>query len=484
MGLFDDVTTWASNAANAAGKALTHPADTAEGLIEDVTHPADTASAIVGTINDGAQSVGKVLGYIPLIGPLYSAIWTHVTSPLDVFNRVVQGQRIDLALLDELHNELKVAKTVAPYAQMVMQLVPGVGPIASGAISAGIALAEGQTIDQALLEGVKGALPGGPLARAAFTATQKALNGQNIGDAISSTAVQQALSVAGVTVPDNASLALSAGVNVAKGLTQGKDIKDSTVSAAIATLPATSKALAVAAQQAGDASTLANTLLDAGRKAIPNLDANQQAALDVAIKTGLAMGVGQYFQSSLAVEVAGDLHTLADMGQKVTDDIANAAMKAALNIQTMSYIDQARAEDIAQQKLSKEMRFNPATTKAAIADFDLGFKVGAGLMVHGLNQGTFNAVRSTLTGERLKGFDTAVSYAVGKLRSQPVKAHPQAVAGYLITKGMIGLSPNAKADMIKPLAGNANSRAGASLAIGEVQAARSWWKQFLSIFGL
>ena len=445
------------------------------------------AGGAVDIVNDAAHTIGKGLDYIPVIGPLYSALWTHVTSPLDVFNRVVQGQPINTAFLDTLHSELRVAKTVAPYAQMVMQIVPGVGPIASGAISAGIALAEGQTIDQALLEGVKGALPGGPLAKAAFTATQKALQGQNIGDAISSAAVQQALSTAGVSVPDSASTVLAAGVNVSKGIVQGKDIKDATVSAAIQALPAASKELAIAAQQAGDSSTLANTLLNAGREMIPNLTPEQQAALDVSIKAGLAMGTGQYFQEAYKKEVPGNLPAFLDLGKerRDADNALEAALKLAQQKADMDYVDQQRALDVAVQKRAGMAQFDPKSTAQAKADFDFGFTIGAGLMVKQSTQGTFNAVRSSLTGRKLAGFDTAVAYSIGRVRNPVVPgATPFAVAGYNITKGMIGHTPEAKAAMMVPLAANPDARAGAVLAITEVTEARSWWRRLLSVFGL
>jgi hypothetical protein len=327
------------------------------------------------------------------------------------------------------------------------------------------------------------------LAKAAFTATQKALQGQNIGEAISSAAVNQALSTAGVSLPEGASAALAGGINVAKGIVQGKDIKDATVSAAIQALPAASKEVAAAAQQAGDSSTLANTLLDTGRKMIPNLTPQQQAALDVSIKAGLAMGTGQYFQEAYKKEVGtgGTLDALNDIGKLARE--ADAALEAALKIAQqkaeMDYIDEQRALDVETQKLSKTMHFDQKSTVQGKADFDFGFTIGAGLMVHQVPLSTFVAIRSSLAGQKLAGFDTAVAYSIGKVRNPVVpNATPFAVAGYNITKGMIGHTPNAKTEMMRALATNPDARAGAVLAITQVTEARSWWRRLLSVFGL
>ena len=62
-------------------------------------------------------------------------------------------------------------QTVASAAQTVVSVVPGVGTAASMALATGIALSKGQKITQAMLDGVKGALPGGPAAAAAFDAS-------------------------------------------------------------------------------------------------------------------------------------------------------------------------------------------------------------------------------------------------------------------------------------------------------------------------
>jgi hypothetical protein len=62
-------------------------------------------------------------------------------------------------------------------------MVPGIGTGVAAAIGAGAALAEGKSLDEVAKAAIKGAIPGGPVAAAAFDTAVKAASGENLGKA-------------------------------------------------------------------------------------------------------------------------------------------------------------------------------------------------------------------------------------------------------------------------------------------------------------
>jgi hypothetical protein len=85
----------------------------------------------------------------------------------DSVNNIARGQRIDRALLDAANNQVEIFRAVAPIAQLGLSFIPGVGQGVSAAIGAGLALADGKPITDALIAGMKGAITGGPLVQRA-----------------------------------------------------------------------------------------------------------------------------------------------------------------------------------------------------------------------------------------------------------------------------------------------------------------------------
>jgi hypothetical protein len=92
----------------------------------------------------------------------------------DAADNIAHGQRLDRALLDAGKNQVDIFKTAAPFAQIGLSFIPGVGQGISAAIGAGLALANGKPITEALIAGVKGAIPGGPLVQQAVDLGMKA----------------------------------------------------------------------------------------------------------------------------------------------------------------------------------------------------------------------------------------------------------------------------------------------------------------------
>src|SRR5208337_2622914 len=86
---------------------------------------------------DGA--VTKEINKIPVVGKPISAILDITTAPLlmpyVIAGEVIDGKRIDKVVMGQLKKELQDYKEVAPYAEMVIAFVPGVGPGVSGVMA-------------------------------------------------------------------------------------------------------------------------------------------------------------------------------------------------------------------------------------------------------------------------------------------------------------------------------------------------------------
>jgi hypothetical protein len=171
---------------------------------------------------------GKVVKKIPVVGKPLSSVINLSNAPLRLADSIAQGDRLDKAVIANLKSQVKDVKTVAPYAQMVISIVPGVGTVAAGAIGAGVALADGQPIDKILVAGVKGALPGGPMTAAAFDASQAILSGKSITQ----------IGIAAIPgMNDVQKKALSSTLQFAKDVAAGKKITTAAMTAAQNQLP-------------------------------------------------------------------------------------------------------------------------------------------------------------------------------------------------------------------------------------------------------
>ncbi len=129
-------------------------------------------------IGSGVSAIGSAIGNLPIVGTLVTAVYNF--SPFPLLYSIATGERIDKALIDNFSRQLASAKDIAPYAETIISFVPGIGAGVNAAIAAAAALAAGQNISDALIAGIKNALPGGPLAQAALDLGQMAIQGKNI----------------------------------------------------------------------------------------------------------------------------------------------------------------------------------------------------------------------------------------------------------------------------------------------------------------
>lgn len=190
--------------------------------------------AIVHTVNNAAKVAGKAVhtvekavNSIPVIGPaIADVIKLDPTVALGgLVSKVAHGERLDKAFLSTGKDVLKATKELAPYVQTVVSFVPGVGTGVAAAIAAGTALAEGRTITDAMVEGVKGSVPGGKLGQTAFTAAMNIAHGQRLDKA--------ALDAAKAQLPP----AVASGIDVAMKAAKGDNVKDAVLQAIRKQLP-------------------------------------------------------------------------------------------------------------------------------------------------------------------------------------------------------------------------------------------------------
>jgi hypothetical protein len=174
-------------------------------------------SSIAKDVEHGIESVEKVATHIPILGSVVKLSAT----PFDMVSHLVKGERIDHALLGELKTNIAAVKEVAPYVTTVVSFVPGIGTGVAAAIAAGTSLVEGKNITDALIEGFKGALPGGELAAHGLSLATKIAKGENVGKA----AFEEARS----TLPPIA----QHGFDIGLALATGKSMQHALISTAL-----------------------------------------------------------------------------------------------------------------------------------------------------------------------------------------------------------------------------------------------------------
>jgi hypothetical protein len=151
----------------------------------------------------------------------------------NVGKAAVTGQNIAKAAYSELKSTVHDLKTVAPIAQTVLSVVPGVGTIASVAIGATVAGLNGKSLTEIVKAAGVSAIPGGPLAqqiaKAGINTIQAGVEGKNMLQA----AAQNAISSVASVIPDATARALVE--RVALDAAAGKNILQSAERAAVDT---------------------------------------------------------------------------------------------------------------------------------------------------------------------------------------------------------------------------------------------------------
>lgn len=230
---------WMTNALLAGGK-VAHPDemglevydDMGLGFFKRLSRGAKSIGrAVGGTVRAGSKGISGALRAVPAIGPGLDAVWklNPIVTPINVAANVVAGKRIDKAVYEGLKERIKAYQDIGPYVQTVISVVPAVGPGVSGAIGAANALSKGRPITEALIEGARGALPGGPLAAAAFDMAVAGIQGKPI--------TEIALNALPIPLSADQKKMMVSGIMAAKDIADGKRVDEALYDRGKALLP-------------------------------------------------------------------------------------------------------------------------------------------------------------------------------------------------------------------------------------------------------
>jgi hypothetical protein len=490
--LFKSVGHFVSNAVKAAGREIGHA---------------------MHSIQDVAGKISKEIAKIPIVGGalhvIFDAVYHASVGLLHMtVSIVIEGKRIDKVVMDHLTETLHDFKQVAPYAQMVISLVPGIGPGVSAALSAGLALAEGQPIAEVLKAGLIGAIPGGPLVKAAVTmgveTIQHVASGQKLDFAtLANTAGGIAASALGI--PIAAKNALMAGISTIGAIAKGNPLDKAITDGVIAALPIDN----TIKQALTQASTVTLDLAHGKRvdKVLLSQLDNVAAMLPVdnALKDTLKTGVGSIKNLAAGKKpedvLFGALQsglgdTLVSMGAAHLPSDVQKAIKSGVAMGS-GVVEQAnRALQLVQKvpgklvesgvQLAKSAPLFAEARKLVPTGGSYGFDIGAGLMQQQAKLFDIATMRNTLKPPDKIGFDLALSTRIGAVANpKPATLSPAAHAGHAITMGMQSYAPAQKVVMMKAVQTNPSAAVGATEAVKAIAVVRdNWLVKLLRALGL
>lgn len=259
----------------------------------------DTAGEIVtAPIN----VVAKATKSIPVLGDVTRIVSKAASAPIDLASSIASGARIDRAVIGHLKAQLKTVKEAAPYAQMVISVVPGVGTGVSAAIAAGVALAEGRSIDEIGKAAIRGSIPGGPIAVAAYDTALRVAAGGNVA--------QAAIESARAALPENVRQAFDVGLAVVTG----ENIQNAITNGLVALAP-----------------EQVQQVLSAGERAIasvPGLKAVAQAAKNSHETYGMRLASGLLSQAGVNQKAVAALRDRLAPNQKAGFDAVLRAQES------------------------------------------------------------------------------------------------------------------------------------------------------------
>jgi len=495
-GFFDDLGNVAKAIGSGAASAIVHTVNGAEHFIGNAVKAAGReVGRAVDSLVSIEHDITSAIARIPFVGgPLsmfldaaFHAAVGPMTTCLDV---ILKGKRIDEALLAHLQTTLQDFKDVGPYVQMVVGVVPGVGTACSMCIGMGLALANGQPIDQVLLAGVSGAIPGGPLAKAAvnlaYAGIHSAATGGHLDLAqLGTMAMSSAAGALGL--PPAATNALTAGVTMCGQLCAGAPLDKALSSAVVNALPLPANAKQALTECDAIALDLAHgkrldkaLLSRVGNVAtyLPNIDPQLRAQLANVARTGASLASGASPEQALGAALRnGAADSLIAMGTRslppavgnaLTQGLAlgNGVMHQARKVEAL--ISGGFPDKLAQmgQQFAQAHPAVAAARKIVSPGELRGFDIGQGLTAQTAKLFELTAVRNALKDSERKGFDTALAHRIG-LVAHPVPTHlsPEHQAGHAIALGIATQHPANKQSIMATVASNGAAAAGAALAM-------------------
>jgi hypothetical protein len=378
---------------------------------------------------DGA--ITKEIDKIPVIGKPLGAIFDAGFivgfGPAMATAQVLDGKRIDQAIVGQLKQELKDVKEVAPYAEMVLSLIPGIGTGISAALAGGLALASGQPLSSAMMDAVTAAVPGGEIAKMAIDVgiqgVQLAASGKHI--------TWENLAQAGVR-----------GVSAGAGLP-----------------PIAQNAIVGAIQTAGDLAKGEKADIAVGDGLADTASTYLGKAGASALRVGIALAHAKFLQNAQAPQIT-------------SSTLKNKLMSVGQGVQT------------------SDPTVAAARNNVAVTD-RTGFDVGIGTSRMTVDTNQLVTLRGSLNPQEQQGFDHAMSLHIGRVTNpSPVKfglTTSNGQAGYFTTMGMQGAEPITKQAMMTHIVANQVSKIGASVAVDQINWARmgilgQFWEWLKSVF--
>jgi len=290
----------AGGALKITGKVVSAPVKVAR-KIPVVKEVVKGAGAVVKTVGKASSAVGKTLGKVPIAGPALKGVYNlTANAPFQAATDIARGKNLNTVALNAVKRNVSAVRDVAPYAQTVIAIVPGVGTSISAGLGAGLALASGQPITEAIAAGVRGAIPGGALAKAAFDVGKAAIEGKSL----------TGVALAALPINTQQKNVLAIGLNAAGRMARGERVDKALIAQAdgvIRMLPKdVGRALdiGIAVAEGKNLQTIAkkhvapavlSSLKTGGANLIntsPTLAAAGKVIQSPALKTGYSIGVG------------------------------------------------------------------------------------------------------------------------------------------------------------------------------------------------
>lgn len=201
----------------------------------------DVVGVIVDPVGAALSQVGGPVGGVfgfahgLLTAPGKAAV-DFVQDPAGTLDRAIHD--VSAEVVDVVHGfeqigaaVLSVVKSAAPFIQLGLSFIPGIGTAASAALGAAVALAEGRGITDALIAGAKGACPGGPYVATAFEHAVALVGDLAEGQSLADAAGREAIEAGRDEAVNAGGQAAAIAYDTALALAQGKRIQDAGLTA-------------------------------------------------------------------------------------------------------------------------------------------------------------------------------------------------------------------------------------------------------------
>jgi len=189
------------------------------------------AQGVAKTVSSAGKAIGKVVDtvnkFVPVKALMSLTPMGMTLRAAQGLKRVASGENIFKVAGNMVKSGLKDVGQVMQAASTVASFVPGLGTGVGAALGAAGALAQGRPITEAIMSAVKGALPGGAIAAAAFDVASGLAKGQSLSES--------ALSAARNQLPGGP--AARAAFDAGLALARGKKLQDVAMSTAASFVP-------------------------------------------------------------------------------------------------------------------------------------------------------------------------------------------------------------------------------------------------------